>query len=151
MAKGRKIYAYRFNGYWKDVGTVDSLWQANMDLLDDKNPLQLNDDSWKIYTEDVPTTPQFIGPKAKIKRAYINQGCKINGTIENSVLFRDCEIGKGAKVIDSVIMPEVKIGEGAVVQNCIVVEGLEIPDGAVVGDRSKIQLIAKKGQVQKND
>ncbi len=151
LAKGRKIYAYRFNGYWKDVGTVDSLWQANMDLLDDKNPLQLNDDSWKIYTEDVPTTPQFIGPKAKIKRAYINQGCKINGTIENSVLFRDCEIGKGAKVIDSVIMPEVKIGEGAVVQNCIVVEGLEIPDGAVVGDRSKIQLIAKKGQVQKND
>lgn len=151
LNKGRYIHAYRFKGYWKDVGTVDSLWQANMDLLDDKNPLQLNEDNWKIYTEDVNAKPQFIGPKAKIKRAFINQGCNVNGTIENSVLFRDCDIRKGAKVIDSVIMPNVTVNEGAVVQNCIVVEGMNIPAGAQVGDREKIQLISRKGQVQKND
>ena len=148
LNEGKKIVAYRFKGYWKDVGTIDSLWQANMDLLDENDPLNMGDDSWKIYTEDVPTTPQFIGKKARIKRAYINQGCVVNGTIENSVLFRDCRVHKGAKVIDSVLMPEVVVEEGAVIKNCIVAEGLVIPSGATIGNKDEIQLISRKEQVQ---
>ena len=140
LNNNKKIVAYRFKGYWKDVGTIDSLWQANMDLLDGDNGLNLADETWKIYTEDIPTTPQVI-----------NQGCVIDGTIENSVLFRDCVVRKGAKVIDSVLFPEVVVEEGAVVKNCIIAEGLVIPKEAEVGDRSEIKLIAKKGQVQKND
>ena len=151
LNNNKKIVAYRFKGYWKDVGTIDSLWEANMDLLDENNGLTMNDDTWKIYTEDVPTTPQVIGPKAKIKRSYINQGCVIDGTVENSVLFRDVHINKGAKVIDSVLFPDVVVEEGAVVKNCIVAEGLTVPKDMEIGDRSKIQLIAKKGQVTKND
>lgn len=148
LEQGKKICAYRFKGYWKDVGTIDSLWQANMDLLDDKDVLNMADDDWKIYTEDIPTTPQFIGKKARIKRAYINQGCVINGTIENSVLFRDCRIHKGAKIIDSVLMPGVTVDEGAVVRNCIVAEGMEIPANANIGTKEKIELIARKDQVE---
>lgn len=151
LNNNKKIVAYRFKGYWKDVGTIDSLWEANMDLLDENNGLTMNDDTWKIYTEDVPTTPQVIGPKAKIKRSYINQGCVIDGTVENSVLFRDVHINKGAKVIDSVLFPDVVVEEGAVVKNCIVAEGLTVPKDMEIGDRSKIQLIAKKGQVTKHD
>lgn len=151
LNNNKKIVAYRFKGYWKDVGTIDSLWEANMDLLDENNGLTMNDDTWKIYTEDVPTTPQVIGPKAKIKRSYINQGCVIDGTVENSVLFRDVHISKGAKVFDSVLFPDVVVEEGAVVKNCIVAEGLTVPKDMEIGDRNKIQLIAKKGQVTKND
>ena len=151
LNNNKKIVAYRFKGYWKDVGTIDSLWQANMDLLDENNGLDLSDDTWKIYTEDVPTTPQVIGPKAKIKRSYINQGCVIDGTVENSVLFRDVHISKGAKVIDSVLFPDVVVEEGAVVKNCIVAEGLTVPKEMEIGDREEIQLIAKKGQVTKHD
>lgn len=151
LNSNKKIVAYRFKGYWKDVGTIDSLWEANMDLLDENNGLTMNDDTWKIYTEDVPTTPQVIGPKAKIKRSYINQGCVIDGTVENSVLFRDVHINKGAKVIDSVLFPSVVVEEGAVVKNCIVAEGLTVPKDMEIGDRKEIQLIAKKGQVTKHD
>jgi glucose-1-phosphate adenylyltransferase len=148
LAAGEKMFAYAFDGYWKDVGTISSLWEANMDLLDENCELNLDDPTWKIYTEDVPTTPQFIGKKARIKRAYINQGCVVNGTIENSVLFRDCRIHKNAKVIDSVLMPEVVVEEGAVVRNCIVAEGLVIPAGASIGNKDKIELISKKAQVK---
>lgn len=151
LNNNKKLMAYRFKGYWKDVGTIDSLWEANMDLLDSDNGLNLSDETWKIYTEDAPATPQVIGPKAKIKRSYINQGCVIDGTVENSVLFTDCKISKGAKVIDSVLMPKVVVEEGAVVKNCIVAEGLVIPKDAEIGDRNEIKLIARKGQVEKND
>ena len=81
---GRKLYAYKFKGYWKDVGTIDSLWEANMDLINSKNELDLNDDSWKIYTEDTTVLPQYVGPTAEIERAFINQGCVINGKVKNS-------------------------------------------------------------------
>ena len=151
LADGKKLMAYHFSGYWKDVGTVDSLWQANMDLLSETSELNLSESNWKIYTEDVPTTPQYIGPKAKIKRAFINQGCVVNGTIENSVLFTNCVVEKGAKVIDSVIMPGVVVKEGAVVKKCIVTEGMVIPEGVEIGNRNEVSLISRKAQVQKND
>ena len=100
---GKDLYAYKFEGYWKDVGTIDSLWEANMDLLDKNNALDLNDPAWKIYTEDPTTPPHYIGPNADIKRSFITQGCMIDGEVKNSVLFTSAKIDTGARVIDSVL------------------------------------------------
>ena len=108
---GRKLVAYKFQGYWKDVGTIDSLWEANMDLLNG-NELDLSDPTWKIYTEDVTTLPHYIGAEAKINKAFITQGCTINGEITNSVLFTGVKVGEGAKIIDSVLMPGVEVEDG---------------------------------------
>lgn len=143
---GKTLYAYKFKGYWKDVGTIDSLWEANMDLLDKNNELDLNDPTWKIYTEDVTTLPHYIGPDAKINRAFITQGCIIEGEVKNSVLFTGAEVGSGAKIIDSVLMPGVKVESGAVVQRALVADGIKIGKDAVVGsaDSEHIELVAKR-------
>ncbi len=141
---GRNLYAYNFKGYWKDVGTIDSLWEANMDLLDDKNELDLGDSAWKIYTEDVTTLPQYVGANADIKRAYITQGCVIDGEVKNSVLFTSTKVGTNAKVYDSVLMPNAIVEDGAVVNRVLVADGVRIGKGAVVGspDSDHIELIA---------
>ncbi len=146
LADGRDLYAYKFKGYWKDVGTIDSLWEANMDLLDKNNELDLNDSTWKIYTEDVTALPQYIGPEAKIKRAFITQGCIIEGEVTNSVLFTGVRVGAGAKIIDSVLMPGVEVEEGAVVQRALAADGIKIGKEAVVGspDSEHIELVAKR-------
>ncbi|MBE6128038.1 MAG: glucose-1-phosphate adenylyltransferase [Erysipelotrichaceae bacterium] len=143
---GKVLAAWRFKGYWKDVGTVDSLWESNMDLLKHNNELDLGDDSWKIYTEDVNALPQYIGEEAKIDNSYITQGSVVLGTVKNSVLGTNCYVGKGAKVIDTVVNPGAKIGEGAKVTRCIVADDVEIAPGAVVGSANSenIELIAKK-------
>ncbi|MBR2066714.1 MAG: glucose-1-phosphate adenylyltransferase, partial [Solobacterium sp.] len=133
LRDGKRLAAYRFQGYWKDVGTVDSLWESNMDLLKVNNGLDLEDDSWKIYTENVNALPAFIGQDAKIENAYITQGAEILGTVKNSVIGTDAYVGKGAKVIDSVINPGAKIGEGAKVTRCIVADDVEIGAGVTVG------------------
>lgn len=142
---GKKLMAYKFKGYWKDVGTIDSLWEANMDLLD-KNDLNLYDSSWKIYTEDMTTLPHYVGPDADIKRAFITQGCRIEGEVKNSVLFTGVKIGAGAKIIDSVLMPGVEVEEGAVVTRALVADGVKIGKQAVVGsaDSEHIELVAKR-------
>ena len=95
--KDKRLFAYKFKGYWKDVGTIDSLWEANMDLLDKNNELDLNDPSWKIYTEDATTLPHYIGPDANIKSAFINQGCIISGDVENSVLYSPASVWAKAR------------------------------------------------------
>lgn len=142
---GKTLIAYEFEGYWKDVGTIDSLWEANMDLLDEKNELDLHDSTWKIYTEDVTALPQYIGPDAKINRAFITQGCRIEGEVKNSVLFTGAVVGAGAKVIDTVLMPGAVVEEGAVVTRALVADGITIGKGAVVGsaDSENIELVAK--------
>ncbi|MBQ2922094.1 MAG: glucose-1-phosphate adenylyltransferase [Tyzzerella sp.] len=141
---GRNLFAYNFKGYWKDVGTIDSLWEANMDLLDDKNELDLGDSAWKIYTEDVTTLPQYVGVNADIKRAYITQGCVIDGEVKNSVLFTSTKVGTNAKVFDSVLMPNAIVEDGAVVNRVLIADGVRIGKGAVVGgaDSEHIELIA---------
>ncbi|MBC5778876.1 glucose-1-phosphate adenylyltransferase [Blautia difficilis] len=143
---GKTLYAYKFKGYWKDVGTIDSLWEANMDLLSSKNELDLGDPSWKIYTEDVTALPQYISAEADVKDAYITQGCAIQGEVKHSVLFTGVKVGVGAKVIDSVLMPGAVVEEGAVVQRALVAGGIRIGKGAVVGDSGSenIALIAKR-------
>lgn len=145
LGDGKALYAYKFKGYWKDVGTIDSLWEANMDLLDSKNALDLSDDSWKIYTEDVAALPQYIGADAKISRAFITQGCVVEGEVKNSVLFTGAKVGEGAKIIDSVLMPGVEVEEGAVVQRALVADGVKIGKDASVGsaDSEHIELVAK--------
>ncbi len=146
LADNKTLYAYRFKGYWKDVGTIDSLWEANMDLLDSNNELDLNDPTWKIYTEDATTLPHYVGAEADIKRAFITQGCVIEGEVKNSVLFTGVEVGEGAKIIDSVLMPGVKVEAGAVVQRALVADGVKIGKEAVVGsaDSEHIELVAKR-------
>ncbi len=141
----KALYAYEFKGYWKDVGTIDSLWEANMDLLDPKNPLNLNDSSWLIYTEDVSTLPQYIGKEAKIKCAYITQGVRVEGSVTNSVLFTGAVVGKNAKVVDSVLMPGAVVEEGAQVTRALVAENVRIGQKAKVGSKTSegIELVAK--------
>lgn len=145
LADEKTLFAYKFKGYWKDVGTIDSLWEANMDLLSKNNALDLNDSSWKIYTEDVTALPQFVGADADIDRAFITQGCVINGTVKNSVLFTGVKVATGAKVIDSVLMPGVEVAEGAVVTRALVADKVKIGKNAVVGsaDSENIELVAK--------
>lgn len=142
---GKKLFAYKFKGYWKDVGTIDSLWEANMDLLDKKNGLDLDDRTWTIYTEDVPTLPQYISSEANIKRAFITQGCIVEGEVRNSVLFTGAKVAPGAKVIDSVLMPGAVVEEGAVVTRALVADQIKIGSQAVVGsaDSEHIELVAK--------
>ena len=133
MNNGEKLVAFKFEGYWKDVGTIDSLWEANMDLLDQNCDLNLDDSTWKIYTEDAVALPAYIGPDAEIDRAYITQGTSINGAVKNSVIFTGATVGKGAKIIDSVLMPGVSVGDGAVVTRALVGDNVKISAGAVVG------------------
>ena len=144
LGSGGNLYAYKFKGYWKDVGTIDSLWEANMDLLDDNNELDLGDSAWKIYTQDVTTLPHYIGADADIKRAFITQGCVIEGEVKNSVLFTGAKVGAGAKVLDTVLMPDVVVEEGAVIHRALIADGVRIGKGAVIGkaDSEHIELIA---------
>ncbi|MBR3278064.1 MAG: glucose-1-phosphate adenylyltransferase [Lachnospiraceae bacterium] len=145
LNNGDKLVAWKFKGYWKDVGTIDSLWEANMDLLDKKNELDLGDSSWKIYTDDAPALPQYIGPDASVENAYITQGVVVDGEVKNSVLFTNAAVAAGAKVIDSVLMPGAVVKAGATVVRALVADGVEISEGAAVGnaDSEEITLVAK--------
>jgi len=142
---GKRLFAYEFKGYWKDVGTIDSLWEANMDLIDKKDELNLSDSSWKIYTQDATEMPQFIGPEANIETAYITQGSRIEGTVKNSVIFTGVTVSRGAKVVDTVLMPGSFVGEGAEVTRSLVKGGVKIGKNAKVGDAGSedILLVAK--------
>lgn len=142
----KRLFAYRFKGYWKDVGTIDSLWEANMDLLSPDDELDLSDLTWKIYTEDVTALPQYIGTEARIQNAYITQGCVIEGEVTNSVVFTGARVRPGAKVIDSVLMPGAIVEDGAVVIRALVANGVNIGKGALVGsaDSEHIELIARR-------
>ena len=142
----KTLATYKFKGYWKDVGTIDSLWEANMDLIDSRNELNLNDPAWKIYTEDTSALPQYIGPNAKVNKAFITQGCVVEGEVNHSVLFTGCKVGEGAKIIDSVLMPGVEVAAGAVVQRALVADNVKIGQDAVVGsaDSENIELVSKR-------
>ena len=145
LNEGKGLYAYEFSGYWKDVGTIDSLWEANMDLLDSDNELNLDDTSWKIYTEDTGIIPQYIASSAKIDGAYINQGAHVGGEVSRSVIFSNVKIAPGAKVIDSVLMPGAIVEEGATVTRALVAENIRIGKNAKVGNKKseEILLVAK--------
>jgi len=133
LQTGEKVYAYEYKGYWKDVGTVESLWEANMDLLYPHVPIELNDPPWKIYSRNGILPPQFIGENAKLNNSSISEGCEIDGEVENSIIFPNVTIHKGAVVKNSIIMPGVTIGTGAVIEYAIVGADSEIGSNVRIG------------------
>ncbi len=145
LGEGKTLYSYKFEGYWKDVGTIDSLWEANMDLLEKSNELDLSDPTWIIYTEDALELPQFIGPDADVESAYITQGCRVEGRLKDAVLFTNSIVEKNSEVIDTVLMPNVIVEEGAKITRALVSEGVRIGRGAVVGsaDSESILLVSE--------
>ena len=132
---GERMFAYQFDGYWKDVGTINSLWDANLDLLNPKVDLNLDDDSWKIYSRSPIAPPHFIGENARVENSMVTEGCDIRGDIDFSVLFANVTVEEGAEVRYSIVMPGTVIKKGAVVQYSIVAENAVIEEGAVVGER----------------
>lgn len=144
LNQNKRLFAYNFNGYWKDVGTVDSLWEANMDLINHNDQLDLGDKEWKIYTADIPTLPQYVSRTGKVEHCYINQGAVIRGHVKDSVLFNGVTIDEGAEVIESVLMPGTVVEKGAKVYRAILAEKVKIGANAVVGspDTKKIELVA---------
>ncbi|MBO5410079.1 MAG: glucose-1-phosphate adenylyltransferase [Clostridia bacterium] len=134
-ANGERMFAYQFDGYWKDVGTINSLWDANLDLLNPKVDLDLDDDGWKIYSRSPVAPPHYVGTNSKIESSMITEGCEIEGSIDFSVLFANVTVEEGAKVDYSIVMPGTVIKKGAVVQYSIVAENAVIDEGAVVGER----------------
>lgn len=128
----KKLFAYPFKGYWKDVGTVKSLWEANMDLLNEESTLNLFDNEWKIYTVNPNQPPQYISPEAIVKESLINEGCTIEGFVEKSVLFHGVSVGNGSVIKESVIMSDAKIGKNVRIEKAIVPCNISIPDGTVI-------------------
>ncbi len=150
LRDGLKLQAYRFKGYWKDVGTIDSLWEANMDLLKDNSGLDLFDPDWKIYTDDASATPQVVGNKAVINTAFITQGAIVNGEVDHSVIFSGADIEEGAKVVESVIMNNATVGKGAKLYRCLVTDDVKIPENMKLGDpKAKEILLVSKALINK--
>jgi glucose-1-phosphate adenylyltransferase len=131
--KSMRIFAYEYNGYWKDVGTLNSYWESNMELIDLIPEFNLYEEFWKIYTKNDIIPPQYISGEARIDRAIIGEGAEIYGEVYNSVIGSGVYIGPGAKVCDSIIMKSASIGAGAQVNKAIIAEGVTIGDGAVLG------------------
>ncbi|MFA6947974.1 MAG: glucose-1-phosphate adenylyltransferase [Eubacteriales bacterium] len=134
LGAGEKMYAYPFSGYWKDVGTISSLWEANMDLLGDKPVFDIYDRSWRIFSRNYALPPHFAGEGAKIRNSIVTEGCNIYGQVENCVLFNSVTIAPGAVVRDSVIMSGTTIRGGAEVNYSIIDADTEIGAGAVIGE-----------------
>ncbi|MDR3561698.1 MAG: glucose-1-phosphate adenylyltransferase [Negativicutes bacterium] len=132
LKERRKMFAYPFSGYWKDVGTLESLWQANMDLVSDHPPLDLYDPAWPIYSVDPVQPPHYMTAAARPERALIGEGCLIHGAVERSVLFPGVQVAEGARVVSTVVMPGAVIGVGASVHTAI------IGADAVIGDHCRI-------------
>jgi len=128
-----KLFAFRFDGYWKDVGTIQSLWEANMDLLGEKPKLQLYDPSWRIFSRNTAQPPQFIGEKAKVRNSIITEGCRIYGTVVNSVLSAGVVVEEGAVVEDSVLFEHVTVRKGARVSYTVMDEHTEVGKNAAIG------------------
>lgn len=132
---GEKMVAYQFSGYWKDVGTIDSLWESNLDLLDPNVPLDLSDEKWKIYSRNPALPPHYVSSTAKVQNSLISEGCNVYGEVDFSVLFAGVYVAPGAVVKDSIIMPGARIEEGAVVQYAIVAENCVVSADCRIGAR----------------
>ena len=133
LRDGRRMFAYRFDGYWKDVGTVQSLWEANMDLIKDEPELNLSDKDWRIYSRSAIMPAHYMGPHGSAVRSIVTEGCDVDGSIRHSVLFAGATIGQGAEISDSVVLPGARIGANAVVKKAIVGENAVVGENAFVG------------------
>ena len=134
LGNDEKMITYLFNDYWKDVGTIDSLWEANLDLLSPKVNIDLSDKKWRIYSRTAPTPPQYISPSATVQNSLITDGCEVEGNVEFSILFENCVVEEGAEILDSLVMPGAVIKKGAKVRYAIVGENSVIGEGAQIGE-----------------
>ena len=150
LKDGRQMFAYPFGGYWKDVGTVESLWEAHMDLLRMDNELNIQDDSWKIYSVNPSRPPQYIDKDAEVLDSLVVNGCEIHGKIENSVLFANVQVGKNSYVKNSVIMADTKIGDNVSIENSIVGQGVVIRRNCSIGNNLEISVIPQGQEVKKD-
>ncbi|WP_264476759.1 glucose-1-phosphate adenylyltransferase [Jeotgalibacillus aurantiacus] len=132
LNEGKRLMAYPFEGYWKDVGTVKSLWEANMDLLEENPGLNLFDHSWRIYSRNPNQPPQYLSQTSDVKDSLINEGCIIEGTVRHSVIFQGVQIKEDAIIEDSVIMPDAVIGKGATIRCAIVPEHITVPNDVTI-------------------
>ena len=151
LEAGHKLYAYEFEGYWKDVGTINSLWEANMDLLG-KDPAFDLSGGKKIYARNTAKPATFIARSAELHECFISEGCEVYGMVNHSIISTGCAIGKGAEVTDSVIMPDVVIENGAIIRNAIIAEGCHVKAGARVGETGqdgerRISVVGKDKQI----
>ena len=135
LRDGRPMFAYAFEGYWKDVGTLESLWDANMDLLDPTDPINMRDSSFRVYARNYASPATRIDPGARVTNSFVAEGCIIRGTVEHSVLYTDCEVEEGAIITGAVIMPNTRVCKGANVSYAIVGEGCVIEEGVKIGER----------------
>lgn len=150
LKDNKRMVAYPFKGYWKDVGTIDSLWEANMDLLSNKNELDLNASEWKIYSKNPVRPAQFIGNEARVKNSLITEGCMVYGEIENSVISQGVSVGKNVVIKDSVIMPNVRIEDNVIINKAIVGSDAVIGKGCKVGNGAEVSVVAANENLETN-
>ena len=148
LGDGNRMVAYPFKGYWKDVGTIDSLWEANMDLIKEDNELDLHEEDWKIYSVNPVRPAQYIGENAKIANSLIVEGCVVNGQVENSILFQGVQIGKNSVIRDSIIMTDAKIGDNVVIEKAIVGTGAIVRKDCKISLGDEIAIIGAKEEVK---
>jgi glucose-1-phosphate adenylyltransferase len=133
LKEGEKMFAYPFQGYWRDVGTIQSLWEANMDLLEESSGLDLYDSDWRIYSRTPVEPPHFIALGARVNRCIITEGGIIYGDVYHSVLFAGVKVGRGSKISNSILMPNVRVGENSIIENAIIAENTVIGDNCCIG------------------
>jgi len=146
---GKKLVAYPFEGYWRDVGTIQSFWDAHMDLLSENNELDLFDKNWRINTRQGIYTPSYFETGSKIKNSLIDKGCLVEGDIEHSVIFSGVKIGKNSKIIDSIIMADTEIGDNVTIRKAIIANDVKVADNVVIGDGKEIAVVGEKKVIDK--
>ena len=147
LESGESVYAYEFNGYWKDVGTIESLWEANMEYIDPNNALDSRDRHWKIYSRNLISPPNFFGEHGHIEDSLVVDGCSVDGTVKHSILSTEAQVREGAVIEDAVVMSNAIIGKGAVVKRAIIGEGAVIAEGVVIDGTEEVQVVGYNEKV----
>ncbi|WP_297281174.1 glucose-1-phosphate adenylyltransferase [uncultured Anaerococcus sp.] len=145
LADNEPLYVYKFDGYWKDVGTVRSFWQANLDLIDPENELDIYDEYWKISTTSLNLPPHRVGTNGELKESLVNEACDIDGKVEGSVLFSNVKVEEGAEVYNSVLLNGSRVKSGVKIYNCVVAEDVEISENIGSEDSDKVYLVSFEG------
>ncbi len=149
LEAGQSLFAYRFKGYWRDVGTVESLWEANMDLLADRPQLDLHDPDWRIYSVNPVRPPHYAAPQSQITESMISEGCQIFGQVKRCVLFPNVIVGLGAQITDSVLMPGVTVSPNAVIRRAIIGPDTVVAENARIGGDGSVTLLVEKLRARK--
>ncbi|WP_269139583.1 sugar phosphate nucleotidyltransferase, partial [Streptococcus oralis] len=141
LESGESVYAYEFSGYWKDVGTIESLWEANMEYISPENALDSRNRQWKIYSRNLISPPNYFGAHAHVEDSLVVDGCFVDGTVKRSILSTEAQVREGAEVVDSVIMSGAIIGHGAKITRAIIGEGAIIADGVEIDGTDEVQVV----------